>query len=359
MHYMKRITIIMAHAGGPMILRIGVSGFLLLALLLPVAANTLTFSDEWISPRNSERERRKETRYIILHTTEAASSSALQKLQLRGEAHYLIDETGRVFRIVDRHRIAYHCGRSMWDGRRNLDRISIGIEVAGYHDRELEDAQYHALAALLKKLRRIYNIPDDRVLTHSMVAYGAPNRWHSRDHRGRKRCGMQFAREDVRRRLGLRRRPLFDPDVQAGRLIHADPVLAAALFRPARPGAGGSHDAGGMPLVLGRDGNTPTAVAGTKWNRPCTLYFLTDGRLVLGNTLSEADARTLPTNTRVWIGYRIGGTVTRERRAFDISGPRWDAPDTFYLFPDETVISGDLADERRIPNGTRILIRAE
>ncbi len=356
---MTRIIAIIAHSGLFFSRRIRVRGVVRWVWLLPVFAEALTVSDAWVSPRNPERALREETRYIVLHTTEAASSSALQKLQRRGEAHYLVDETGQVFRIVDRHRVAYHCGRSMWDGHTNLDRISIGIEVAGYHDRDIEDPQYHALAALLKKLRRIYSVPDHRVLTHSMVAYGAPNRWHSRDHRGRKRCGMQFARDDVRRRLGLRRRPLFDPDVRAGRLIQADAELAAALFPPSRsyPAGRGPHPA--MPLVLGRDGKTPVSLAGSKWNRPCTLYFLTDGRLVGGDTLSEKDARKLPVDTRVWIGYRVGGMVTTKRPAFAISGPRWDAPDTFYLLPDETVIPGDLADERRIPDGTRVLMRAE
>lgn len=342
-------------AGRARVRKIGLGLFLGLA---PLAAWALTVSDAWVSPRNAERPLRKETRYIILHTTEAASSSALQKLQQRGEAHYLVDETGQVFRIVDRRRVAYHCGRSMWEGRTNVDRISIGIEVAGFHDRDIGQAQYDALAALLDKLRRIYSVPDQRVLTHSMVAYGAPNRWHARNHRGRKRCGMQFARDDVRRRLGLRRRPLFDPDVRAGRLVEADPELAAALFPPADPRAG-ERRAVSMPLVLGRDGRTPVALAGSRWNRPCTLYFLTDGRVIGGDKLSETEARRLPPDTRVWVGYRIGGTVTRDRPAFDISGSRWDAPDTFYLFPDETVIPGNLADERRIPEGTRILMRAE
>ncbi len=37
--------------------------------------------------------------------------------------------------------------------------------------------EYAALKELIGELQRIYHIPDERVLTHSMVAYGKPNRW--------------------------------------------------------------------------------------------------------------------------------------------------------------------------------------
>gem|GEM_PF-6808048 len=63
-----------------------------------------------------------------------------------------------------------------------------------------------------------------------MVAYGAPNRWHKRSHRGRKRCGMQFARWSVRVKLGQTKQTKYDPDVWAKRLVNADPYLAKVPY---------------------------------------------------------------------------------------------------------------------------------
>ncbi|MBN1558170.1 MAG: N-acetylmuramoyl-L-alanine amidase, partial [Lentisphaerae bacterium] len=203
-----------------------------LCLALALHAGTaaaLDISNRY-SPRNRERDRRRSTDFIILHTTEGGSKGSIEKIRERGEAHYVVDVSGKVYRIIDKSRVAYHAGLSMWDGRRNLDLCSLGIEVVGYHYRDITGAQYRALAELLGELQRIYRIPDERVLTHCMVAYGAPNRWHKEPHRGRKRCGLVFAQQSTRRKLGLDRKPAYDPDVRAGRLVEADPYLARILY---------------------------------------------------------------------------------------------------------------------------------
>lgn len=381
------------------------------------------------SPRNKERPARSATRYIILHTTEAPSKSALQKLSRRGEAHYLIDEGGMVYRIVDRHRVAYHCGLSLWDGRSSLDNSSIGIEIAGYHNRDIRAAQLQSLRALLEELQRIYKIPDERVLTHSMVAYGKPNRWHPRSHRGRKRCAMQFARWSVRTKLGLTRQPRRDPDVAAGRLVVADPYLADVLYGSAgeqdraatryatlekniiapnrsawdiarehynRPGTtyifpDGTRRAGdrisnwrAMPpgtrvvtedapgekeerekprdediRTLGIDGDTALALAGQAWQSARTLYLFDNGKIKPGDQLSENDAGSLPSGTRLLFGYRVGGPITPRQRAFDVCGPHWNAPETIYVFPDGSIRTGNRVDESRIPHNTMVLIPEE
>ena len=155
-----------------------------------LVAPALVISNAY-SPLNSKRPRRASTRYIVLHTTEGALTGSLNKARRYGEAHYLVAPDGHVYRVVDQRRVAFHAGRSLWDTRTNLDTVSIGIEVVGYHNKSISSAQVQALRELVEQLQRIYSIADDAVLTHSMVAYGAPNRWHRRSHRGRKRCGMR------------------------------------------------------------------------------------------------------------------------------------------------------------------------
>ena len=196
----------------------------------PLFAAPLVLKDDYRSPRNRERPLRKATTLIVLHTTEAHAKSSLNKLSERGEAHYCVVEDGTVYRIVDHNREAFHAGRSMWQGKEDCDEFSVGIEVVGHHDQAVTLQQLDALKELIARLKRHYSITDARVVCHSHVAYGAPNAWHKKKHRGRKRCGMLFAMPSVRARLGLTARPASDPDVRARRLVQADPELAASLY---------------------------------------------------------------------------------------------------------------------------------
>ena len=206
----------------------------LLALALcasaPLAAAPLVLKDDYRSPRNGERPVRRATTLIVLHTTEAPAKSSLNKLCERGEAHYCVTEDGTVYRIVDKEREAFHAGRSMWNGKEDCDEFSIGIEVVGHHDKAVTLLQIAALRELVARLKRMYKVPDGRVVCHSHIAYGAPNTWHKKKHRGRKRCGMLFAMPSVRAKLGLAARAAYDPDVKAKRLVQADPELADVLY---------------------------------------------------------------------------------------------------------------------------------
>ena len=373
------------------------------------------------SPRNRERPRRRSTDYIILHTTEGAGKGSLKKVHRNGEAHYFVKRNGKVYRIIDRRRVAFHCGRSMWNGRRNIDNHSLGIEVVGYHNGSLTSAQYSALKELVSDLQRIYRVPDERVLTHSMVAYGAPNRWHKRSHRGRKRCGMLFARRSVRRRLGLHRKPLYDPDVRSGRLTVGDTYLAGALYGTAReqsravagmsgPGSGvispgvsawdiarekynnagttyifpdgkrfrgnqirnwkkippGTRVITGESLrenevegvkTLGVHGDTASSIAGDEYNSNTTVYFLPNKTIRTGDRINDKELSSLPRGTRMLVGYISGGVITLGKSAFDLCGKRWNFPSTFYWFPDGTIRPGNTVDENRIPKGSRLFFR--
>lgn len=399
-------------------------GWALFGVVLRVqVAGAITLSNAYKSPKNSVRPTRPsgEVRYIILHTTEGPASGALDKLKRNGEAHYLVDTDGKGYRIVDHQRIAYHCGRSMWEGRTNIDTVSIGIEIVGYHNKSITSAQTRALKELIADLQKVYKIPDERVLTHSMVAYGAPNRWHKRSHRGRKRCGMQFARWSVREQLGLTRQPKYDPDVKAGRLVQADPYLAQVLYGTALEQdravmhyasldsdvisatrsawdiardrynredtlyvfPDGKRQKGseitnwkaipaGTKVLLGQrqsdnedeglrvvgvEGEKATEMAGDEMLKASTIYLLESGKYLTGSSVTSNDVAALPAGTRVLVGYKAGGPVTTKRRAFDICGVRWEAVDTYYLFPDGELTAGDDVNENRIPKNTMIFYK--
>ena len=205
--------------------------FLALALAFsPLGVLAIDASNRYRSPRNPERQVRASTELIVLHTTEAPARSSLNKVSDRGECHFCVTEDGSVYRIVDRDREAFHAGRSMWNGKEDVDKFSIGIECVGFHDKAMPAAQIRAIRTLVKELQSMYRLPDHKVVCHSHVAYGAPNKWHKYRHRGRKRCGMLFAMPSVRRQLGLATRPAYDPDTRAGRLKQADPYLQKVLY---------------------------------------------------------------------------------------------------------------------------------
>ena len=199
-------------------------------LLETMGASTLNVSDRYCSPRNAERKIRAATDLIVLHTAEAPAESSLKKLSERGEVHYCVTEDGTVYSIVDRDREAFHAGQSMWNGKEDVDKFSIGIACVGYNDKGMGAVQLKATRDLVKELQRMYKIPDDCVVSHSHVAYGAPNKWHEKNHRGRTHCGMIFATPTVRAQLSLSKRPTVDPDVMEHRLVVGDDYLQSVLY---------------------------------------------------------------------------------------------------------------------------------
>ena len=325
-----------------------------------------------LSPRNRERPRRASTLYIILHTTEGPEQASLNKVRQNGECHYFLTTAGKCYRIVDPSRVAYHAGRSMWNGRKDIDSYSIGIECSGYYYRSLTSAQSRALAELIAQLQKTYNIADERVMPHCMVAYGSPNRWHRRSHRGRKRCGAFFADPAVRAKLGLTSRPAYDPDVRAGRLVVADPWLANRLYggspvkpRPAAPAAAPAPATPREFDLVIRPGQSVWDVARDRYRSPDTLYILPSGLRVRGSEVS--DWSEIPQGTRVVLSgggseNAVDGVkqVTREGvSAFDLARDEFAAPSTFYLLPDGQVRRGgtlNTAELRELPRGTRVLL---
>lgn len=121
---------------------------------------------------------------LLLHYTDMASDTeALQRLcdaTSQVSAHYFVFENGRVLQLVPRSRRAWHAGRSAWNGERDINSASIGIEIAHPgHAREpgaspamqpFPQEQIEAVTALARDIATRWNIRADRVLAHSDVA---------------------------------------------------------------------------------------------------------------------------------------------------------------------------------------------
>lgn len=115
---------------------------------------------------------------VILHYTGMTSgAAALERLrdpEAKVSAHYLIEEDGRLFRLVPEERRAWHAGRAFWKGEADVNGLSIGIELVnpghefGY--RPFPEAQITTLLKLMDEVRGRWSVPDWRILGHSDLA---------------------------------------------------------------------------------------------------------------------------------------------------------------------------------------------
>lgn len=339
----------------------------LVSALLPTRVFAINASDRYRSPRNPERKIRSSTELIVLHTTEAAEHGSLVKLCDRGEAHFCVTEEGRVYRIVDRDREAFHAGRSMWNGREDVDKFSIGIECVGYHDKPMPMAQIEAIKTLVKELQSMYRLSDDKVVCHSHVAYGAPNRWHRQKHRGRKRCGMLFAMPSVRAQLGLKKRPAYDADVRAKRLVVGDDYLRKVLY-------GNIDTMKSSYKDKSRSADDRTGIfswlkwRGSETKAPAKSATKTTAAKPAAKTAAKTATAAKPKATLqsvtppqtkqelIMRGYKIKGSVSKDTTAAKIAGPKWNSPDTYYTIRDK-VIPGNKIDPAHIEKGMFIWMR--
>ena len=330
---------------------------ILAAACLPAAAWTVDISNRYRSPRNPERKVRASTDLIVLHTTEAPARSSLNKLSDRGEAHFCVTEEGQVYAIVDRDREAFHAGRSMWGGREDVDKYSIGIECVGYHNKPMPSVQIAAIRDLVKDLKAMYRIPDERVVCHSHVAYGAPNKWQRRRHRGRKRCGMLFAMPSVRRALNLKYRPAFDPDTRAGRLAIGDDYLNKVLYggidtmRASYSGgktvpAPSASSGGWLSRLVGKTAATPSKPAKPAAKKPPAAKPAAKSAGGVPKNVAELKAK----------GFVDRGAVSKTTTASKIAGGKWNAADTYYTIRNK-VIPGNTLDAAHIEDGMHVWMR--
>ena len=115
---------------------------------------------------------------LVLHYTGMESAdAALARLRdpaAQVSAHYVIDENGAVYALVDEAERAWHAGAASWRGRHDINARSIGIELVnpghefGY--RPFPEAQMAALEDIAIGLLKRHRIPPRNVVGHSDVA---------------------------------------------------------------------------------------------------------------------------------------------------------------------------------------------
>lgn len=115
---------------------------------------------------------------MVLHytgmETAQASLTRLCDPAAQVSAHYLIDELGTVYRLVDERMRAWHAGLAYWRGDRDVNSRSIGIELQNLGHQgglpEFPERQIDALIRLCRDLLERHPIAPVGVVAHSDVA---------------------------------------------------------------------------------------------------------------------------------------------------------------------------------------------
>lgn len=115
---------------------------------------------------------------IVLHYTGMESGQAaldrLRDAAAEVSAHYLIEEDGRIFRLVDEDKRAWHAGKSHWRGITDVNSASIGIEIVnpghefGYRNFTVE--QMASVIPLVADIKERHGITRGNIVGHSDIA---------------------------------------------------------------------------------------------------------------------------------------------------------------------------------------------
>jgi N-acetylmuramoyl-L-alanine amidase len=130
------------------------------------------------SPNHGERKDGRTPDSILLHYTGLPTAeAALRQLcdpAAEVSSHYLVLEDGGLLQLVPEARRAWHAGRGYWAGERDMNDVSIGIEIANPgHVAGLPAypaAQIATVIALCQDISARWGIAPQRILAHSDVA---------------------------------------------------------------------------------------------------------------------------------------------------------------------------------------------
>ncbi|MBI3943410.1 MAG: N-acetylmuramoyl-L-alanine amidase [Chloroflexi bacterium] len=128
------------------------------------------------SPNYDERPDPTCISMIVMHSTANQSLPVaidwFRRPESQVSSHYLVDKDGTLVQMVTDDKRAWHVGRSEFQGDRDLNNVSIGIEMVNNNDGidSYPQAQIDMVYKLVQYLCFRYQIPADRIVTHAEVA---------------------------------------------------------------------------------------------------------------------------------------------------------------------------------------------
>lgn len=134
----------------------------------------------WRSPNHAPRS--KKISAIVVHHGTGTRTSDLRWLTnpaSRVSAHYYVCRDGTIYQLVPDDRVAWHAGDALIGLERDVNGISLGIEMEHTNDPKIPVAQHHtdwpsaqldALSWLLRLKLATYNLRTSAIYSHRAVA---------------------------------------------------------------------------------------------------------------------------------------------------------------------------------------------
>lgn len=116
----------------------------------------------------------EEHKFVVLHFTGGTSSEAtlmwIADAQAKASMHLLIDRNGEITQLVPFDYIAWHAGRSKWNGLLGLNKYSIGVSFSNAGPLTKKNGEWITLSGK--------NIPESDVYIERDASTGEERGWH-------------------------------------------------------------------------------------------------------------------------------------------------------------------------------------
>lgn len=113
---------------------------------------------------------------IVLHYTAMESAKdALDRLcdpDAEVSSHYLIDEKGQIFSLVDEEKRAWHAGQGKWGDCEDINSSAIGIELSNSGNAPFSFFLMESLVLLINQIMDRWSIKPNNIIGHSDLAPG-------------------------------------------------------------------------------------------------------------------------------------------------------------------------------------------
>ena len=131
------------------------------------------------SPNFDQKKRSKKSiKLLVIHYTgmqsERESIMRLCNPKYKVSSHFVINQNGKIYRLVQDDQTAWHAGKSCWGKYKNLNKNSIGIELVNkgheFDYTNFKKKQLSSLIKICKILIKKYKIKKRNIVGHSDIS---------------------------------------------------------------------------------------------------------------------------------------------------------------------------------------------
>ena len=131
------------------------------------------------SPNFDQKKRSsKSIKLLVIHYTgmqsERESIMRLCNPKYKVSSHFVINQNGKIYRLVQDDQTAWHAGKSCWGKYKNLNKNSIGIELVNkgheFDYTNFKKKQLSSLIKICKILIKKYKIKKKNIVGHSDIS---------------------------------------------------------------------------------------------------------------------------------------------------------------------------------------------